>query len=189
MSLFEIIIRPLLLTKAKKINECCKEFLNGKVIDIGSGRGYIAKYLQIKNKTKVVCLDVKDLSQTGAKVVVYDGKKMPFNDNEFDTALVAYVLHHCEDQLKVLKEAVRVTKGNIIIFEDTRPSHFTNAMDFMSNKLRGVETPFKFRTEKEWMSIFKKLNLKIAAVKHNVEREWFYPWVNHTMIVVRKKLN
>lgn len=187
MSFFEIIIRPLLLTKAKKMNECCREFLKGRVIDIGSGRCYIAKEIQAKNKAEVVCLDIKDLSQTGMKVVVYDGKKIPFRDNAFDTALVAYVLHHCEDQMKVLKEVVRVTKGSIIIFEDTKPSPFTNAMDFLSNKLRGVETPFKFRTEKEWMSIFKKLNLKIAAVKHNVEREWFYPLVRHTMMVVRKK--
>lgn len=49
-----------------------------------------------------------------------------------------------------------------------------------------METPFKFRTEKEWLGIFKKLNLKIVAVKHDVEREWFYPFVQHTMVVVRK---
>ena len=115
-----------------------------------------------------------------------DGKRIPFKDNEFDTALIAYVLHHCEEPLKVLKEARRVTKGNIIIFEDTKPSAFVNMMDFFSNRLRGVKTPFKFRAEKEWLGIFKKLNLKIAAVKHNVEREWFYPFVEHTMVVVRK---
>ena len=183
---FELIIKPLLLTKAKKIEECCKEFLKGKILDFGSGRGYISKEIEEKNKVKVTCLDVKDLSQTDMKVIVYDGRNFPFKNNEFDTALIAYVLHHCEEPLKVLKEAARVCKGNIIIFEDTKPSPFTNTMDFLSNKLRGVETPFKFRTENEWLEIFKKLNLKIVAVKHNVEREWFYPFVEHTMAVVRK---
>lgn len=186
MNLFELLVRPLLLTKAKKINNCCKEFLKGNVLDIGAGRCYIAKEIEAKNKIKVTCLDVKDLSQTGTKVVVYDGKKIPFRNNEFDTALIAYVLHHCEYPSKVLNEVIRVCKDNIIIFEDTKPSFFTNIMDFLSNKLRGVETPFKFGKEKEWLSIFKKLNLKIVAVKHNVEREWFYPFVEHTMIVVRK---
>ena len=186
MNIFELLIRPLLLTKAKKINDCCKEFLKGKVIDVGSGRCYIAKEIQTKNNVKVTCLDVKNLSQTDMKVVVYDGKKIPFKNNEFDTVLVAYVLHHCKDNLQVLKEVIRVCKGNIIIFEDTNPSHFTKLMDFLSNKLRRVDTPFKFRTENEWANIFKKLNLKIVAVKHNVEREWFYPFVEHTMVVVRK---
>lgn len=186
MSLFETAIRPLLLTKAKKISECCKKFLKGRVLDIGAGRCYIAEEMKRRNNVDVACLDVKDLSQTDVEVVVYGGKKIPFKDNEFDTALIAYVLHHCEDPIKVLKEAKRVTKGSIIIFEDTKPSGFVNMMDFFSNKLRGVKTPFKFRTEKEWATIFKKLNLKIVAVKHNVEREWFYPFVEHTMIVVRK---
>lgn len=187
MSLSELIIRPLLLTKAKKINECCKEFINGKVLDVGSGRCYIAKEIQTKNNVKVTCLDVKDLSQTDMGVTVYNGKKIPFKGDEFDAALVAYVLHHCEEPIKVLKEAIRVCKGNIVIFEDTKPSALTKTMDFLSNKFRKVETPFKFRTEKEWLGIFKKLNLKIVAVKHNVEREWFYPLVEHTMVVVRKK--
>lgn len=186
MRFFELAIKPLLLIKAKKINGYCKWFLKGKVLDVGAGRCYIAREIQDKNNVKITCLDIKDLSQTGMKVVVYNGKKIPFKNNQFDTALVAYVLHHCKDTLKVLEEVIRVCKGNIIIFEDTNPSYFTKIMDFLSNKLRGVETPFKFRTEKEWVGVFKKLNLKIVAVKHNVEREWFYPFVEHTMIVVRK---
>jgi ubiquinone/menaquinone biosynthesis C-methylase UbiE len=186
MNLFESIIKPLLLIKSKKMNYYCKGFLKGKVLDIGSGRGYIAKELQTKNNVKVTCLDVNNRGQTNLKVTVYNGEEIPFKENQFDTALIAYVLHHCEEPIKVLKEAVRVCKGNIIIFEDTKPSPITNTMDFLSNKLRGVETPFKFRKEKEWIGIFKKLNLKIIKIKHNVEREWFYPFVEHTMFVVKK---
>ena len=186
MSFFEAAIRPLLLVKAEKITSCCDRFLKGKVIDIGAGRCHIAKRLQDKHNLKVTCLDVKDLSQSDIKVVVYNGFKMPFRNNQFDSALIAYVLHHCDEPLKVLKEAISVCKGNIVIFEDTKPSPITNAMDFLSNKLRGVETPFHFKSEKEWIRVFKKLNLKIVAVKHDVEREWFYPFVEHTMFVVRK---
>lgn len=185
MSLFEAAIKPLLLAKAKKINESCKEFLKGRVLDFGAGRCYIAEELE-KNNLDVTCLDVKDLDQTSMKVITYNGKRIPFKADEFDTALVAYVLHHCEEPVKMLKEIIRVTKGNIVIFEDTKPSKFVNMMDFFSNRLRGVKTPFKFMTEKEWSVIFKKLNLKIIAIKHDVEREWFYPFVEHTMIVVRK---
>ncbi len=186
MKIFELLIRPLLLIKSKKINDCCKEFLNGKVIDVGSGRCYISKKIETKNKLNVTCLDIKDLSQTDMKVIVYSGKKIPFNDNKFDSALVAYVLHHCESPLIVLKEVIRVCKGNIIIFEDTKPSPLTSLMDILANRFRGVEVPLKFKTEKDWLYIFKKLNLKLINVKYNVEREWFYPFVEHTMFVVKK---
>ena len=185
MSLFDFFIEPLLLTKAKKIKNHCKDFLKGKVLDIGAGRCYIAKELK-SNNLKVACLDIKNLSRTDMKVVVYDGRNIPFNTNSFDSALIAYVLHHCEEPIKVLNETLRVCKGNIVIFEDTKPSPVTNAMDFLSNKLRGVATPFKFKPEREWLAIFKKLNLRIVAVNHKVEREWFYPFVEHTMFVVRK---
>ena len=186
MSFIDFLIKPLLLVKAKKINLECKKFLNGKVLDIGCGRCYVAMELQKKNNLKMVCLDVKNLNRNEMKVVVYDGKKIPFKENEFDSALIAYVLHHCDEPLKVLKEARRVCRGNIVIFEDTKPSFITNTMDFLSNKVRNVQTPFKFHSEKEWIEIFRKLNLKTVAVKHNVEREWFYPLVEHTMFVIRR---
>ena len=182
---FDFLIKPLLLIKAKKIENHCRIYLKSDVLDVGAGRCYISK--RLKNRgLKVTCLDIKDLGRTGMKVVTYNGKDFPFKNNEFESALIAYVLHHCEDPIRVLRETLRVCKGNIIIFEDTKPSPITNLMDFLSNKMRGVETPFKFRTKSEWMGIFKKLNLKIIEVQHGVEREWFYPFVEHTMFVVRK---
>lgn len=187
MSIVEEILRPFLLIKAKKINYCCNGFIKGRVLDIGGGRCYIAKELQDKNKVEVTCLDIKNLSQIGIKVIIYDGKNMPFKNNEFDTALIAYVLHHCDEPLQILKEAVRICKGNIIIFEDTKPSFITNIMDFLSNRLRGVETPFKFHTMQEWVEIFNRMNLKIVNIKRGVEKEWFYPFVEHTMFVVKVK--
>ena len=187
MQLFESLIKPLLLEKAKKINKCCSQYLKGKVLDVGAGRCHIARELQTKKKLKLTCLDVADLSQNEMKVVVYNGRNFPFKDDQFDSALIAYVLHHCDEPIKVLREAMRVCRGNIVIFEDTKPSLITNSMDFLSNKLRGVQTPFKFKTESEWLKTFKELNLKVLKAKRNVEREWFYPFVEHTMFVVRKK--
>ena len=182
---FDFLIKPLLIIKANKIEKLCTPYLKGKVLDVGAGRCYISERLK-NNGLKVTCLDVKDLSRTKMKIITYNGKNFPLKSNEFDSALIAYVLHHCEDPIQVLNETIRVCKGNIVIFEDTKPSPITNAMDFLSNKLRNVETPFKFRTKIEWLAIFKKLNLKIIEVQHNVEREWFYPFVEHTMFVVRK---
>jgi ubiquinone/menaquinone biosynthesis C-methylase UbiE len=178
-------LEPLLLVKAEKIFRHCKKYVSGRMLDVGAGRCFIAKMVHSSRIAKVTCLDVNDLSRSGMKVVVYNGKDIPFKDNKFDSALIAYVLHHCDEPIKVLKEVKRVCKGNIVIFEDN-PAKMTNFMDFLSNWFRSVDTPFKFRTEKEWKDIFKKLGLRIVAVEHNVEKEWFYPFVEHIMFVVRK---
>lgn len=178
-------LEPLLLVKAEKIFSHCKKYISGRMLDVGAGRCFIAKKIQSSKAAKVTCIDINDLSRSGMKVVVYDGENIPFKDNEFDSALIAYVLHHCSNPVKVLKEARRVCKGNIVIFED-KPAKITKFMDFLSNWFRNVDTPFKFKTEKEWKKIFKRLGLRIVAVEHNVEREWFYPFVEHVMFVVRK---
>ncbi|MBI2651804.1 class I SAM-dependent methyltransferase [Candidatus Woesearchaeota archaeon] len=186
MSLFQKIIKPLLLTKARKINEACGKYVKGKVIDIGAGRCYIAKELKEKNNVKVTCIDIDDLNLTELKLIKYGGKNIPFKDNEFDTALLAYVLHHCENQLQVLKEAKRVCKGNIIIFEDAKISFITKTMDFIFNALHNVKAPLLFRNEEEWIEIFNNLGLKTITIRRHVEKEWFYPFVEHTMFVVKK---
>lgn len=182
------LLKPLFLAKAGKVCEACHEFAGGKLIDIGAGRCYIARELQKKEGVKATCVDVANLNETGLKLVVYDGKKLPFKENAFDTALIAYVLHHCDNQLDILKEAARVCKGNIIIFEDTKVAPITKVMDFLANTFRGIETPFLFHDERRWLEIFKGLDMEVVAVKRGVEKEWFYPFVEHTMFVVKKRM-
>jgi ubiquinone/menaquinone biosynthesis C-methylase UbiE len=181
------LLRPLFLTKARKIYQACHGFTEGKLIDIGAGRCFIARELQKKKGVVATCVDVDDLNETNLKLLVYDGKTLPFKSNSFDTAIIAYVLHHCDNQLDILKESARVCKGNIIIFEDTKVAPITKTMDYLANKFRGIETPFLFHDENEWIDIFKKLGLEVVAIKRGVEKEWFYPFVEHTMFVVRKK--
>ena len=181
------LLRPLFLIKARKVYDACHEFVNGSLIDIGAGRCYIARELQKKTGVKATCVDVANLNETDLKLTVYDGKKLPFKDSSFDTAIIAYVLHHCDNQIDIVKEAARVCKGNIIIFEDTKVAPITKAMDFLANKFRGIDTPFLFHDNREWLKIFRELNLEVVAVKMDVEKEWFYPFVEHTMFAVKKK--
>ena len=185
MKAFERLLKPLLLVKARKMCSHIKPCLKGTLLDVGAGRCYISSEIE-KKGTEVTCLDVKDLSQTEKKVATYDGRHFPFKDNEFDSCLIAYVLHHCEYPEEVLEEAKRVAKSSIIIFEDTKPSIFTKAMDFFSNRIRNVGTPFKFKSSDEWRETFKKHGLKLLEEQKGVEKEWFYPLVEHTMFVLGK---
>ena len=117
---------------------------------------------------------------------LYDGEKIPFKSNSFDTVLVCYVLHHAKNPVNLLKECVRVSKKRIIIFEDNASSPLTKILDVLFNKLHSVDTPLNFKRINEWIREFKKLDLKIMKVKRGVEKQWFYPGVEHIMFVLSK---
>ena len=44
---------------------------------------------------------------------------MPFPDKSFDTGLLFYTLHHAQDPGRILDEASRVLRNNLIIIEES----------------------------------------------------------------------
>jgi ubiquinone/menaquinone biosynthesis C-methylase UbiE len=190
MKLVKKLLRPLYLSKARKVEAHARSFISGRVIDIGAGRCLIGKEIEKNNKNaKVTSVDVIDLNETDLKLILYDGKTLPFPDNSFETSIIAYVLHHCEDPVEVLKEAKRVCKGNIIIFEDIEVNFFEKIADWIANKVfnhKDINMTYNFRSEEQWLEIFKSLNLKLVAIQNDVEKEWFYPLTKHIMFVVKK---
>ena len=192
ISFFDRITMPLCRIKAEKVEKHARKYINGKVLDIGAGRCLIAHQVEKENKrrnVKVIPIDVIDVNVTNMKLYLYEGKKLPFKNKSFDAVMINYVLHHCDNPIKVLKEAIRVCKGNIILFEDTNMNFIAKSVDSAVNKLNNddINTPMNFKTEKQWRELFKNLKLEIVAVEKNVEKEWFYPFIEHTMFVVKER--
>ncbi len=168
--------------RIKNIVDQIDEFIKteDKVLDIGSGGGWIAKEIKDRKNGEVVLLDVFDFNQTDLKIIIYDGKKIPFPDNSFDVVTVIFVLHHIENQKEVLKEIKRVAKNKIIIIEDTYNSYFGKMIlciwDVFSNlpsflvKPFAEKFPFKFLKVSEWEDIFIELNLKLIFKKETYSR-------------------
>jgi SAM-dependent methyltransferase len=186
MWLFDLITKPLVDIKARKIALHVKGYAKGKMLDLGAGRCLIAQEIKRRYKVKPTCVDVLDVNKTDLKLIIYDGVHLPFGKNQFNSVLIAYVLHHCDQPMKVLKEGVRVCKGNIIIFEDTKMNPIEEMLDSVVNKMNKVNTPHNFKTEEQWIKTFKSLGLKLVYKENNVEKEWFYPFVEHTMFVLKK---
>ncbi len=189
MKIFSRIVRPLCLQKARKIGLHCGKYIKGKVLDVGAGRCYIAKELHDKYNADVTGIDIDDLNETGMKLIVYDGKRIPFGNSRFGTVLLVYVLHHCEYPEKVLKECIRVCKngGRIIIFEDFGFILVSAFLDILANRMHNVDTPLNFKSHDEWKRVFNSLDLEIERVESGVERQWFYPFVEHKMFVLKVK--
>ncbi len=76
------------------------------------------------------------------------------------------VLHHTEDPLKLLREALRVARKGIIIKDHMVKGFLAwptlRAVDWVGNAPYGVVLPYNYLSEDEWQSAFKTLGLKVG---------------------------
>jgi SAM-dependent methyltransferase len=138
---------------------------SGKIIDLGCGNGYVCAQLKSKGFA-VTPVDVRNLSKVKEiNPVIYDGLNLPFEDYAFESCLLLTVLHHCEQPLKVIKEACRVSHELIIIedvYSNWMQKILTQSIDLIVN-LGHSKMTFQNKKETEWEQLFKEQGL---VVKH-----------------------
>lgn len=92
----------------------------GKLLDVGCGKMPYRDY--IKNNSKITSyhgLDIDTAIEYDKAIkadFLWDGIKMPFKDNSYDTIILTEVLEHCPDINLILNEIYRVLKNNGIVF-------------------------------------------------------------------------
>ena len=102
------IVHKIMLKRAKTVVNRVLPFIkkSNKIVDIGSGTGHVS-YLLKKQGNDITSVDVKDFhGPRFIKPIIYDGKKLPFSDNQFDTALILMVLHHTPNPKIVFSESI-----------------------------------------------------------------------------------
>ena len=172
---FKFLVESIIKRRTDKIVSSFKDFIKRgeRVLDVGAGGGWISKEIKKTKSTENVLLDIIDFNQTNLDLILYDGEKMPFPNNSFDTVLLICVLHHTEKPEAVLKEAKRVSRNKIIILEDTYNSFFSKTVlcfwDVITNlssfliKPFGEKMSFNFKKVSQWQKIFDELSLKIIS--------------------------
>ncbi len=152
--------------RANQIVKRISPYINkkSKILDIGTGTGFVALGV-MKNKNKnVTCVDVRLNPLNKQKVIIYDGKKLPFPDGSFDTSMIIAVLHHCKNPSKILDEAIRVSIKKIIIMEDLFESPIEKWLTLIEDSIVNWEFrghPHSNKTEDDWIKVFKKKNLDV----------------------------
>lgn len=95
------------------------EFRRKSVLDIGAGAGRFGEAIARNAKADVTFLDrdpeiMERISRRAGRIVLGDGRELPFDDESFDRVFSAYSsVHWAEtpvDSVKALNEAIRVTK-------------------------------------------------------------------------------
>lgn len=152
--------------RAKTKNKLFGKFIpkNSKIIDIGTGSGQYSLMLKNAGHT-ITSVDIKDRTNTKfITPILYDGKKLPFEDNSFDVSLLITVLHHCPDPDIVFKEALRVSKKRIVILEDVYSNHLMKYLTWGMDRLVNLEFfghPHTNKSEEEWENLFEANGLTI----------------------------
>lgn len=94
--------------------------LSGTLLDVGCGYSpYKSLVLDPKaNVQKYIGLDLENNAYQQPDLI-WDGKKIPLEDNSIDCALMTEVLEHCPEPGQVLGEVYRVLKSSGVIFLTT----------------------------------------------------------------------
>jgi len=161
------------LTKLRvrqKIEEVIR-YLNkhDKILDIGAGNCVVYQILTEKN-FKLMPLDVRSVSFVeGVEPVLYNGKELPFEHKEFDTAMLLTMLHHTKDPENILREARRVSR-KLIIIEEIYTNKIQKFLTFFIDSVFNLEFfghPHSNRTDEEWKQTFGRLDLELLDVRYS----------------------
>ena len=105
--------------RSRRLIEQLAEWLpaEGPVLDLGSGTGHLAAWLERELGLEVTTADVSDMHVTGpAPVLVGDGT-LPFESETFTASLLVFMLAYPNDPPAMLADVARVTRGPIILVQ------------------------------------------------------------------------
>ncbi|MCK5014936.1 MAG: class I SAM-dependent methyltransferase, partial [Candidatus Omnitrophica bacterium] len=105
------------------IDACRTHIKQGKVLDLGSGDGYLKKYLSNDVNLKIsgnasslfdiIQMDIAD-DKSGNVDIIHNAEKAPypFNDQSFDGIVCSELLEHLFNPHTVIEECHRILKSN-----------------------------------------------------------------------------
>ena len=156
---------------------------NDSILDVGSGNGLVAHTLR-EVGYEVTPLDVADLSyDDSVKPVVYDGQKMPFEDNTFDVALLLTVLHHIDEPDAVLRESCRVAR-RVIVIEDIYENKLQKKLTFVMDSLVNwgyAECPHTNKDDAGWRTTFREMKMNLKNVAYRKVLFFFKQGIYHVI--------
>jgi len=148
------------------------------VLDVGCGDGRLARLIADKRPDISICgIDVQQREDSAMRVETFDGKSLPYEEDSFDVVMFVDVLHHAEQPMTVLREAVRVARKAILVKDHLAKGVFADLtlqlMDWVGNARHGVSLPYNYWKLARWHDVFEKLRLNITFWESNLR---LYPF-------------
>jgi SAM-dependent methyltransferase len=139
-----------------------------RVLDVGGGDGLLGHSIaRERPDVEWRGLDVLLRGRTHIPMDLFDGRTIPHGDASFDAVVLVDVVHHAEDPLALLREAVRVTRSALIIKDHTRDGFLAGPtlrfMDWIGNARHGVALPYNYWPRRRWLEVFEALGLEVET--------------------------
>lgn len=149
---------------ANLISPLCAD--NFHILDVGCDDGALSQMLIKKNHSLTIKgIDIQDDRLAKIPRKIYDGKKIPYKDKQFDITMAVDVLHHTRDIGSLLKEMKRVTKKYIIIKDQVSkdPLSFLviSFVDWLTNAPFGIKCTYNYPSLHKWYDYFNQLELRV----------------------------
>jgi len=147
------------------------------ILDVGCGDGLLSAALRAKRPDlKLRGIDVLPRNRVHIPVEMFDGIRIPFEDDSFDAVLFSDVLHHTEDPGVLLREAHRVARRCVLIKDHFREGlaayQRLRLMDWVGNARFGVALPYNYWSESQWQQAWREVGLE---PEESVTRLGLYP--------------
>ncbi len=138
------------------------------LLDVGCGDGRITRAVGDRSPgMEVTGLDVFPRPETAVPVTVYDGHRLPFDDDSHDVVMMVDVLHHSDDPRALLAEARRVARRAVLVKDhclDGALAYQTlRLMDWVGNAQHSVALPYNYWPRARWLRACDELGLTVAA--------------------------
>lgn len=149
---------------ANLISPLCED--NARILDVGCDDGVLSQMLLEKNHSLTIKgIDIQDNRPSKIPRKIYDGKKIPYQDKQFDITMAVDVLHHTRDITNLLKEIKRVTKKYILIKDHVSKDPLSFLViafvDWLSNAPFGVRCTYNYPSLHKWHDYFNQLELRV----------------------------
>ncbi len=96
----------------------------------------------------------------------FDGTALPLKDHSVDLCMFVDVLHHTDDVRSMLREAVRVSRGYLLIkdhvFRNRTDLAILKFMDWFGNRPYGADIRAKYFTREQWSECFTAVKLDVV---------------------------
>lgn len=185
-NLMQALHRPVYAARLRALVAAIQPHLRegDRVLDVGCGNGTLGRALMDHPSTPkgVLAEGLERFKRGGEPISVhpYDGVSMPFPDNSFDVVIVADVLHHEEDEPRLLRECRRVSRRVVVIKDHVVKGALAqqriSLIDWAANAPYGVKCLYRYHTPASWKGVHEALNMR--AAEERLSMNLYPPIVN-----------
>ncbi len=156
--------------RIRRLSELLSELIPSgcSLLDVGCGDGKISRLLLDKRPDlQIEGVDVLVRDQVWLPVKSFDGMRLPFAEASFDGVMLIDVLHHTDNPVSLLREAIRVSRRWFVVKDHLLRGAISalglRFMDYVGNSRFGVPLPYNYLSPQQWCELRLQFDLKVTA--------------------------